>query len=241
MSHRSCSQVLAEVRRAIEGELRTLRAEAAGPLSLLDIGCWDGEPTAAYARILGGKASGVEVYAEQAAAARARGIDVHETDLELEPFRWPDASFDVVVVNQVFEHLKNIWLPMSEIARVLRVGGHVVFSVPNLSSLHNRVLLALGVQPTSIKTFGPHVRGFTFAEARSFVGFGGCFQLRRAVGVGFYPFPARMATPLARFWVSACHTPVLVARREAVADARPWLTSVRGEGELAAQTFYAGT
>src|SRR6058998_2525147 len=57
---------------------------------------------------------------------------------------------------QVFEHLKNVWLPMSEIARVLCAGGHLVFSVPNLASLHNRALLAFGRQPTSIRTFGPH-------------------------------------------------------------------------------------
>lgn len=242
MSFRSCSEVLEEVRRTIASELAGVRrAEGGRALSLLDIGCWDGAATAEYASVLGGPAAGAEVYPEPARQARALGIDVREFDLETSPFPWDTGAFDVVVVNQVFEHLKNVWLPISEIARVLRVGGYLVFSVPNLASLHNRVLMAIGRQPTTTRVFGPHVRGYTHREARIFVSHGGCFRVLRAVGVGFYPLPARLASPLARLWVSASHTPVLVARREPVADASPWLTTVRAPGEVAAQTFYAGT
>ena len=86
---------------------------------------------------------------------------------------------DVVISNQVFEHLKNVWRPMSEIGRVLREGGWLVLSVPNLASLHNRVLLALGRQPTSIRTLGPHVRGYTLGEMSRFVGLEGMLRVER--------------------------------------------------------------
>src|SRR5205823_11009821 len=134
----------------------------ARPPGLLDIGCWDGASTARYGESLGAAAlAGIEVFDGPARVAEERGIDVARRDLERETFPWPDAAFDVVVANQVFEHLKNIWLPLSEAYRVLKAGGHLVVSVPNLASLHNRVLLAFGRQPTSIHTLGPHVRGYT--------------------------------------------------------------------------------
>lgn len=235
---RRCSDVLENVREAIEAELRALRAESGAPLSLLDVGCWDGAATAAYATILGGAAHGIEVFASQAAAARERGIVVEDLDLETQSFPWPDRTFDVVIVNQVFEHLKNVWLPMSEIARVLRDGGHMVFSVPNLSSLHNRVMLAFGFQPSSIRTFGPHVRGFTYRQMRQFITFGDCFAIRRARGVGFYPVTARLGGPLARLWSGGSHTPVIVARRLPTHDHAPWLASARAEQDGGQQTHY---
>ena len=106
-----------------------------------------------------------------AARPRLHGLSVEQVRLDLETakFPWPDASVDVIVCNQVFEHLKNIWLPMSEIHRVLAPGGWLLLSVPNLGSLHNRMMLGLGLQPTSIRTLGPHVRGYTAHEIRRYL------------------------------------------------------------------------
>lgn len=234
-----CSDVLDHVHRAIQDELRLLRERAGTPLSLLDVGCWDGIPTAAYLRILGGRAHGIEVFPEQAALARAKGIETAEVDLETGTFPWGDASIDVAVVNQVFEHLKNVWLPISEIARVLRPGGHLVFSVPNLSSFHNRVMLAFGFQPSSIRTFGPHVRGYTYRQMRQFVTFGGCFAIERVRGIGFYPLNATLGAPFASMWKGGCHTPVIVARRAPTERHDPWLANARQEPLVGQQTHYA--
>jgi SAM-dependent methyltransferase len=144
---------------------------------------------------------------------------------------------DVVVSNQVFEHLKNVWRPMSEILRVLRTGGWLILSVPNLASLHNRVLLALGHQPASIRTFGPHVRGYTFGEIRRFIAQGGAFRIERALGVGFYPFPIPIAGALVGLWPGASHTTVVVARKTRSLPESPWATWHRKERELGLQTW----
>ena len=235
-----CSDVLERVFETIQDELRTVRSEADRPLSLLDVGCWDGSATRAYASILGGRAHGIEIFADEAREARSRGVCVEEVDLETQPFPWSDATFDVVVANQVFEHLKNVWLPMSEIARVLRKDGHLIFSVPNLSSLHNRVMLAFGFQPSSIRTFGPHVRGFTYRQMREFVTFANCFKIERIRGVGFYPVSATLGAPLARLWCGASHTPVIVARRGMAPAHDAWLANVRLERTNGQQTHYRG-
>jgi SAM-dependent methyltransferase len=206
-------------------------------MSLLDVGCWDGAGTAAYREALEGTAAGIEIYAGPAREAAGRGIDVAAIDLEGQPFPWADERFDVVVVNQVFEHLKNIWLPMSEIARVLAPGGTLVFSVPNLASLHNRALLGVGAQPSSIRAFGPHVRGFTLREAKRFVEYGGYLKVVAVRGVGFYPLPMAVARLAAAAWTSASHTPVIVAVKRGRGAPYPW--SGVAESPEAEQTYYA--
>lgn len=230
--------VLGRVDRLIAAMLAGVRREAGAPCALLDVGCWDGAATGRYARILGGPAFGVEYFATKAREAEARGITVARLDLESGAFPWPDASMDVVVANQVFEHLKNVWRPMSEIHRVLRPGGRLVLSVPNLGSLHNRVLLALGRQPTSIRTLGPHVRGFTAGEIRRFVALEDAFTIERATAAGFYPLPVPLADPFAALWPGAGHTTVLLARRAASAAGPPWAAWYRREREAGLQSTF---
>ena len=238
-----CSAVLAAVHQTIEGLVGRLdvsrRADGTSP-RLLDVGCWDGAGTLRYSAAIHGGASacGIEVNEQEAERARARGVEVATLDLESERFPWPNASMDVVVANQVFEHLKNIWQPVSEIARVLKPAGHFVISVPNLASLHNRALLALGLQPSSIRVLGPHVRAFTPRALRQYVELGGCFVVKRVVGVGFYPFPTGLAAPLARCWPSASHTVIMVARRAGNPDWSSWLRYLHEEQASGLQTHY---
>jgi SAM-dependent methyltransferase len=235
-----CSGVLAEVQRTIRHLVATLVPPASAPRPrLLDIGCWDGSSTAGYGESIGGATlSGIEIFDAPARAAEARGIDVARLDLEKDAFPWDAGTFDVVVANQVFEHLKNIWLPLSEAYRTLRVGGHLVISVPNLASLHNRVLLAMGRQPTSIRTLGPHVRGYTLSELVHLLEMDGALSVQRVSGVGFYPLPARIASPLARIWNGGSHTPVVLARKVSQVAVPPWEAYRRREIEANVQTFY---
>jgi hypothetical protein len=116
--------------------------------------------------------------------------------------------------------------------RVLRPGGHAVLSVPNLGSLHNRILLGLGRQPTSIRVFGPHVRGYTWSEFHLFVERGGAYSTQAAVAAGFYPVPSPWSAPLSAIWKGAGHTIVLLARKEG--GEAVWSHDL----DAAAQTFY---
>jgi SAM-dependent methyltransferase len=215
------------------------RAEGAERL-LLDVGCWDGAQTLRYARAARARPHGVELFAEPAARAEARGVEVARLDLERDAFPFADECFDVVVVNQVLEHLKNVWLPLAEMYRVLRTGGLLVASVPNLASLHNRILLALGAQPTSIRVRGPHVRGYACGEFADLLELGGALAVEHVEGVGFHPLPPRLARPLARAWPSASHTPVYYARKRTHALPDPWTRYRDAEAHAGEQTSYPG-
>jgi SAM-dependent methyltransferase len=207
--------------------------------SLLDVGCWDGRRTWDYAQLAGIPAeriSGIEFFEEQAAIARER-MRCEVLDIEEAPFPLESASVDLVICNQVLEHCKNIFRPLSEIHRVLRVGGSLLFSVPNLASLHNRLMLLAGRQPSSIRVIGPHVRGFTHRAVRELLEMNHLLAVQRVVGVGFYPLPIASANALARRIPGASHTTVVHAIKTPV-SAPNWETVMRERSEQTA--FFDG-
>jgi len=100
---------------------------------MLDFGCGAGELVRA------GLAAGLDItgadafYAgsnarTEAAAAGLLGGAVVEICEGLLPF--PDASFDLIVNNQVFEHVENLDGALAEIHRVLRPGGEMLSIFP---------------------------------------------------------------------------------------------------------------
>ncbi|MEO7932889.1 MAG: class I SAM-dependent methyltransferase [Chthoniobacterales bacterium] len=217
LAYFSCSRIHLGLQEAL---LELLEKHGPKGGTLLDIGCWDGVHTMKYAGVVQAvRVLGLEGFPEQAALAQKNGVDVHLGNIELIPFPLATASVDVAVCNQVFEHLKDVFKPMDEIARTMKPGGIFLFSVPNLASLHNRLLLLLGMQPTCIRVFGPHVRSFTLKEFIIFSVAGGLFELVEVRGVGFYPFPPKfLGNVFSNLWKSACHTPILVLRRTAATE-----------------------
>jgi 2-polyprenyl-3-methyl-5-hydroxy-6-metoxy-1,4-benzoquinol methylase len=70
---------------------------------LLDVGCGAGE-TLLAARDRGMKAEGIEINPVTAKAVRDMGFEVHEIGVEaFQPC--PPREYDVIVLNQVLEHL----------------------------------------------------------------------------------------------------------------------------------------
>lgn len=241
LAHTMCTSVLASVTNVITGAISSLAAATPAegrPKHLLDIGCWDGTATTGYAAAAKARPAGIEVYADAAARAAVGGVQVVRLDLERDSFPWRDAVFDIVVANQVFEHLKNIWLPLAEAFRVLRPGGHLIISVPNLASLHNRVLLLCGVQPTSIRVLGPHVRGYTVDALVELLSLGDALRHCKTIGAGFYPFPAPLDKPCARLWPRGSHTMVVVMRKVEHRSPSPWLPLSDEHAGVTAQTHY---
>jgi SAM-dependent methyltransferase len=59
------------------------------------------------------------------------------TDLT-RPLPFADASFDVVLLTEVIEHLETFVPVLREAGRVLRSGGHLVLSTPNVHRMQSR-------------------------------------------------------------------------------------------------------
>lgn len=216
---------------------RLLASQRTAGMSFLDVGCWDGEFTVKYATAAGADpaaACGLDFFEDMLATARARGICPARIDLESEKFPYADGRFDAVVCNQVLEHLKQIYLPLSEIHRVLKPGGHAVISVPNLAALHNRLALLAGRQPFTIRIMGPHVRGFACEAFTQLLTFNKLFVCERIVPVGWYPLPIRWGAVFARLMPTLAHTCIWLLRKSDV-QAPNWIEAMRVQKE---QTTY---
>ncbi len=129
------------------------------PVRVLDLGVGHGDDLMNVKAALAPRPielHGVEAYAPYVAEASAKGIRVAALNIERDRLPYEDGSVDIVVANQIIEHTKDVFWIFGEISRVLRPGGVCIVGVPNLASLHNRVLLLFGAQPSSIEMLGPH-------------------------------------------------------------------------------------
>jgi 2-polyprenyl-3-methyl-5-hydroxy-6-metoxy-1,4-benzoquinol methylase len=129
---------------------------------VLDLGCGEGQFTAALARH-GAHVVGVDVVAAAVERARAAHpqLDVRQAPLE-GPLVFDDGSFDVVWAGEVVEHVVDVVGWMSEVRRVLPSGGRLLLTTPDHPA---GLLRQLADDPVALDAhFDPradHVRFFT--------------------------------------------------------------------------------
>ena len=76
---------------------------------------------------------------------REYGVQSLECDIERQSIPLDDHSVDIIVFTEVIEHLRVGLLPaLRELHRILRPGGKLILSTPNLLSLQNRLCFLLG-------------------------------------------------------------------------------------------------
>jgi SAM-dependent methyltransferase len=131
-------------------------------------------------------------------ASRAMGLDVVRCDIERERLPFEDNSFDGVVFNEIFEHLRiDPIATFAEIRRVLRPRGRLLLSTPNgasFSNLRNLLIFDRGLDNgvyesfDALRTVGHmgHVREYTLSDVVEFLSSAG-FECLRATFRGRYP------------------------------------------------------
>ena len=139
--------------------------------------------TAALAA-LGFDVSALDLGPERFAGAIGKlDLDVARCDVETESVPFPRGTFDVVLFNELFEHLRiNPVFTLNEVHRVLKPDGLLLLSTPNLRSfrgirnliLHNQGhAVSAGVyrQYEKMETLGHmgHVREYTTREVSDFL------------------------------------------------------------------------
>lgn len=129
---------------------------------VLDLGCRYGALTEYYAE--GNDVTGVDIDREALEHAEARlGIQALWADLD-DPLAFMDATFDVVVIGEVLEHIREPQRLLDQAHRVLRPGGTLVGSTPNGFRLKNRLRFLAGHHPEDNPT---HLHLFSPADIRA--------------------------------------------------------------------------
>jgi glycosyltransferase involved in cell wall biosynthesis/SAM-dependent methyltransferase len=93
--------------------------------------------------------------------------EIDHFDAEKDIYPYADASFDTVLCCELIEHLfADPMHMMSEINRILKPGGHLVLTTPNIGSLRSVSAILLGYHPAFFPAYiRPRVEGEE-AEAR---------------------------------------------------------------------------
>jgi SAM-dependent methyltransferase len=134
--------------RRMAGLLARALAGIPAPAVVLDVGCGDGAAAAVAARRNPGhRLVGLDWSAGALGQARAAGIPLIRGGLDAPGLPVADGRADVVIMSELIEHLVDTDAALDEAHRVLRPGGSLLLSTPNLAAWYNRGLLALGVQP----------------------------------------------------------------------------------------------
>ena len=102
------------------------------PRTILELGCGDGGVGAVLEKRFGCRAIGIEVSVAVAEKARAHLDQVYVDNIETMDLSGLDCRFDVIVANDVLEHLVDPWTAVSRLRPLLNDGGRFVASIPNI-------------------------------------------------------------------------------------------------------------
>ncbi len=152
---------------------------------VLHVGCGAGE-ISRYIADQNNQVSGTEINPEAAFLAAKKGISVKICDPE-KGLPFENESFDAVFAGEILDHIYDTRFLFDEMARVLRPGGILLVSAPNLNSLANRLkvlngefLEMNGAFPED--RFGRSIRVFNYEKLQELCGMSG-FELKEIRGV----------------------------------------------------------
>jgi ubiquinone/menaquinone biosynthesis C-methylase UbiE len=173
------------------------------PRNMLDVGSGNGDRTiriAAYFNIQPSNIHGVDNDEKRLTEGHKRYI-ASKVDLEKGALPYKKEMFDLVVSNQVLEHLKNFKEIINEMIRVTVKEGYIVIGIPNLAHLINRIYLLFGIQPMCIHLDGPHVRSYTHRSFLNLLKSINDVKIIDYTGALMYPLPVFVSNYLSKYLV----------------------------------------
>jgi SAM-dependent methyltransferase len=198
------------------------------PAVIVDLGCGDGSALAVAAGLNPAhRFVGIDWSADALRRAEGLGLTVVRADLTAPGLPVADGAADVVIMSELIEHLVDPDEAIAEARRVLRPGGSLLLSTPNLAAWYNRGLLAVGIQPVFSEVslrgvFGRpgrvvagHLRLFTRRALTEFLAASG-FRCVTVAGARYHDVP-RPLGPLDRAfcrWPSAASILLVHARKD---------------------------
>lgn len=115
-------------------------------LSVLDLSCGDGEILEALHGD-GCRVEGTHYRPDDYILRNPRPVlkqaRIHQNVSLDAALPFDSASYDVVLLTEVLEHLPNHFLALREVTRIVRPGGYLVLTTPNISRLHSRFYFLL--------------------------------------------------------------------------------------------------
>ena len=143
---------------------------------ILDLGCGSGD-FGRYRPSRDVEVHGIDL--DQGAVTSAARFEIAmQGDLEGSPLPFEDGYFDAVLARDILEHLREPWLTLREVHRILRPGGVIVASV-------------VMAKPSAVWADYTHIRGFTRSSVELMFG-DARFGVERVWRMGGIPLTSRL-------------------------------------------------
>lgn len=140
------ASMITDLMRALQ-PLRSLRLRR-----LLDIGCGFGGLTRMIGEYLKiPEIHGIDQDASGLEEAREKGVTAQQFGVGGRRLPFADDYFDLVTSFGMLDYFSSWDGVLQEIFRVMQPDGHILISLPNLGSWHNRLCLLLGYQPRDVE------------------------------------------------------------------------------------------
>lgn len=116
------------------------------PKRILELGCGEGSLGQLVKRLTGAQIFGIDYSISGLKLAKEKGVIAKEFDLNKGiPFK--NNQFDLVISDQLIEHINDTDLLIKESFRILKKGAYLIIITPNLSYWFNRLLFIIGIYP----------------------------------------------------------------------------------------------
>jgi len=113
----------------------------------LDLGCGNGDLLDYLKQHKQVRGTGIEFSEEKVARCIERGLTVLQGDFRKEVNDYPEGCFDVVVLSQTLQQIRD---PKELLSELLRIGRRVIVSFPNFAHWSSRLqLLFTGMAPVT--------------------------------------------------------------------------------------------
>ena len=188
---------------------------------ILDVGFGEGDLLKKIGKIVGSSnLYGIDKSVEGLKKAKAKKIKGYDIDISQEKWNEIEGNyFDLIISNQVIEHLFNVDNYLRNIYRALKPGGIAIIATENLAGWHNILSLLFGFQPFSMtntctiqSTIGnplsilPQSKPNIYMVHRSIMSFQAQndlfslhrFKIIKIIGSVYYPFPNSWSELLCR-------------------------------------------
>ncbi|HEX8485102.1 methionine biosynthesis protein MetW [Sphingomonas sp.] len=156
----------------LRADLAIIADHVAAGSRVLDVGCGDGALMAELRARKQVDARGLEIDADNVAAAVARGLSVIQGDADVDLAGYPDASFDYAILSQT---LQTARAPDAVLDQLLRIGRKAFVSFPNFAHWSVRLSLLWGGRMPVTRTLPerwydtPNIHHLTIDDFRAFL------------------------------------------------------------------------
>ncbi len=164
---------------------------------VLDVGCGSGELLRLLIQERNVDGRGIELSQSGVNASVAHGLSVIQGDADTDLDNYPDNVFDYVILSQTLQATRQ---PKKVMENLLRIGRHVVVSVPNFGHWRMRAqILFLGRMPVTknLPDTWYDTQNIHFCTIRDFVDL--CDELgakmERAVALNSSGYPVQLNAP----------------------------------------------